>query len=165
MFCFGFWAAVPPRLKVVATLAPPAVSAARGCAPHGQWALLDADLPALVDRPRVWWSLGIADGASSAPSRACAGRMKHVRRRVRSLLAKAHREAMLKVLSLLRAARSELLCRCRLWLCRHCRRLHHDCIQTLPSLAGLLAARHSPQLLSLSTQLLLTLVCFLVACA
>ena len=48
---------------------------------------------------------------SSSPSRACAGSIKNVRRRVRSPL--ACREALLKVVSLLRAARSELLCRCR----------------------------------------------------
>ena len=55
----------------------------------------------------------MSGGAFLFLSRACAARTKHVGRRVWSPLTNAHREALLKVLSLLRAASPELLCRSR----------------------------------------------------
>ena len=68
----------------------------------------------------------MADGAlccgwsPCALFRACAGRAKHVQRLVQSPVSNAHSEAIvLRVSSLLRAARSDLLCR----------RLHRDCIK------------------------------------
>ena len=47
VFCFGPWAAVPPKLSLRDSSA--AVAATLGFVPHGQWALLDADMLALID--------------------------------------------------------------------------------------------------------------------
>ena len=83
-----------------------AVAAAYGYVPHGQWALLDAEILVLID--------GSARLVGPC-SRACASRITLDRRRVRSPLASVRREALLKVIVLLRTARSErLCCSCRL---------------------------------------------------
>ena len=82
-------------------------------------------------RQRASWSVGTSQrrhACSDGPVCVSGGRhIKHVRRRVRSPLANARREALLKVLSLLRAARPELLCRCCL-----CRRFAATASSTSP---------------------------------
>ena len=90
---FGFQVSITPNLRVVATLAPAAVTAACGHVPRGQWAFLDADTLEQIDQSACLvepWNLVLL-------TRACADRIKHVWRRVRSLLARYHREALLKV--------------------------------------------------------------------
>ena len=47
VFRFGLWVALPPKLSRCDSSA--AVAAAFGCVPRGQWALLDADVFALID--------------------------------------------------------------------------------------------------------------------
>ena len=82
--------------------------------PHGQWAPLDADTPVFIDRSARLVEPCVVDGASllllpvlvqAASSTSGAESTVDA--------AHTHREALLKVLSLLRTARSELLCRHR----------------------------------------------------
>ena len=93
--------------------APAAVSTACGCVPHGQWAPLDADTPALIDRSARLVEPCVADGAFFFCSFPCLRRPDQACPAPTPLSVNAHRKASLKVLSLLRATRSELLCRCR----------------------------------------------------
>ena len=70
-----------PRSRRSSVRLSAAVAAAYGCVPHGQWALLDADTLALIDRLAFVVEPCVLDGALFAPSRACASRIKHDRRR------------------------------------------------------------------------------------
>ena len=94
LFCFGFGPAEAQSLRHSA-----AVAAALGCVPHGQWALLDADIlimidpsaclvePVLVSGAVVFLPVPTLPSAPSTSSAASGLRTQHFQRRVRSLLA------------------------------------------------------------------------------
>ena len=85
-----------------------AVAAALGHVPHGQWALLDADMPLLIDRSACLVE-PVTDGASCS-SRACAvpaASTTHAASGRRSR--NPSRGLLVEGLVLLRAAHSELL--------------------------------------------------------
>ena len=59
-----------------------------GCTlPHGQWALLDADMLELIDRSACLVEPVLVGGAFLLFLRACATRTAHVQRRAKALLA------------------------------------------------------------------------------
>ena len=94
-------------------LTPASTSAACGYVPHGQWAPLDADTPALIDRSARLVELFVLLIVFLLLPSWCWPHQARLAPSPRSPLANAHREALLKVLSLVRAARSKLLCRYR----------------------------------------------------
>ena len=76
----------------------PQLSPQRACGyvPRGQWALLDADMPKLIDRSACLVEPVVVESLCSPCL--CCPRTEHVQRLVRSLLAIVpHREALLKV--------------------------------------------------------------------
>ena len=67
----------------------PQLSPQRACGyvPRGQWALLDADMPELIDRSACLVEPVVVESLCSSRACLCCPRTEHVQRRVRSLLA------------------------------------------------------------------------------
>ena len=91
---------VVSRYLPPSALTPASTSAACGYEPHGQWAPLDADTPALIDRSARLVEPCVADRVFLLFPSWCWPHQARLAPSPRSPLANAHREALLKVLSL-----------------------------------------------------------------